>query len=177
MAFAGGHFPNSSPPSLLTESWSLNVNGESTFVAPITVSTIVESTTPTNGSIVVNGGIGVGGNVNAQGYMTANIFSSLSDERQKKDITIIDSGLDLIRDIDAVRYKFKYLNKKTKPDKKYHYGVIAQNLQEKGLGDLVVENKTNGSLSVDYNSLVGILIRSVQELEQKVKELTLKLEK
>lgn len=178
---AGGNFPNASPPTFVEENWvpaqqveTIVVAGPATFISPINIYTTVESISSDSGSIVVNGGVGVGGNVNAQGYMAATIFSSTSDIRQKKDVEIIDNALGLLRDIDAVKYKFRHLDKKQKPDKRTHYGVIAQDLQEKGLGDMVSTDK-NGILSVNYNDLVGLLLRSVQELDQKVTEIVEKM--
>lgn len=201
---AGGHFPNSSPP-VLAEIWptgmftsveitetlkyndlivsgvvtfsDITVTGVARFESQVIIDSTINSSNPYEGALVVKGGIGALGNINAQGYVGANLFVSTSDERQKKEITHIESGLALIRDIEAVRYKFRYFNKKSVPDKKFHYGVLAQDLQAKGLGDLVTENKTTGLLAVDYNSLTGILLRSVQELSEKVSELTEKVAK
>ena len=199
----GGHFPNASPPISSIEIWptaqyeSVQVNsylkcndlivegqvifneitvaGAASFTGGVTISGGGESTTPFNGSLVISGGIGLTGNINAGGYVAATTFNATSDERHKKEISHITSGLDLLRDVEAVRYKFRHFNKKATPDKKYHYGVLAQDLQAKGLGDLVTKNEKTGTLSVDYNSIVGLLLRSVQELDEKVRDLTERL--
>ena len=197
----GGHFPNASPP-ITAEIWpsaqftsvevterlkynDLIVSGSVTF-SDITVTGFAEfdggvrivggdSSRPDEGALVVQGGVGILQNCNIQGYCAATTFNATSDERHKKEISHITSGLDLLRDVEAVRYKFRHFNKKSTPDKKYHYGVLAQDLQAKGLGDLVTKNEKTGTLSVDYNSIVGLLLRSVQELDEKVRDLTERL--
>jgi hypothetical protein len=199
----GGHFPNASPPISSIEVWptaqfeSLQVNnylkyndlivtgqvifngitvtGPATFTAPVVINANIESDNPLSGSLVIVGGIGTTGNINAQGYVGANTFNATSDARQKKDIEIIPDALGLIRDIDAVRYKFRHFDRKKKADKNVHYGVIAQDLQAKGLGSMVTTAK-NGSLSVNYNDLVGILLKSVQELDQRMEKIEKLLE-
>lgn len=199
----GGHFPNSSPPISSIEVWptaqfesiqvnnylkynnlivtgsvvfdSITVTGPATFTAPVTIDANVESDNPLSGSLVIVGGIGVTGNINAQGYVGANTFNATSDARQKKEIEIIPDALGLIRDIDAVRYKFRHFDRKRQADKNVHYGVLAQDLQAKGLGSMVTTAK-NGSLSVNYNDLVGILLKSVQELDEKIEKINKILE-
>lgn len=197
-----GHFPNSSPPISSIEVWpsaqfsSIQVNnilkyndlivtGQVTF-DDITVGGLAnfyggvhitggDSSNPSNGALVIDGGIGVSGNVNVGGYVSATVINSLSDERQKKEITIIEDALGIVKGVQAVKYKFRHFNKKVTPDKRYHYGVLAQDLKENGLADLVTENKS-GQLTVNYNDIVGILLKSVQELDQKLDTVLEKLE-
>lgn len=199
-----GHFPNSSPPISSIEVWptaqfssiqvndflkyndlivtgqvvfdDITVSGSATFDGGVLIAGGGDSSNPSNGSLVVVGGIGVSGNVNVGGNMTATVINSLSDERQKKEITIIEDALGIVKGVRAVKYKFRHFNKKVTPDKRYHYGVLAQDLKENGLGDLVTENKS-GQLTVNYNDIVGILLKSVQELDDKLNTVLEKLEK
>ena len=53
---------------------------------------------------------------------------------------------------------------------KLSLGVIAQDV-EKVLPQLVSERSDTGTKSVNYNGLIGVLIESVKEISQRVKEL------
>ena len=80
----------------------------------------------------------------------------LSDANFKKEIAEIKNPLDKIDSINAYQYKFNFTD-----DDKLRYGVLAQNLKEQGLDDLVFEEENSGRLSVDYNNLVGLLSSTI----------------
>jgi hypothetical protein len=61
---------------------------------------------------------------------------------------------------------------KDREDKTTKYGVIAQDIQEIGLNELVHE--ANGKLGVDYTSLMML---KIAYLEDTIKKLTEKIEK
>nr|QMP83639.1 MAG: hypothetical protein [Caudoviricetes sp.] len=93
------------------------------------------------------------------GTLSATIFNSLSDKTLKENINPVDH---LILDqINPVEFTWKDSGKKS-------YGVIAQELEEI-LPELV--NECDGIKSVEYNSLIAILIKSVQELKTEIKTL------
>lgn len=94
------------------------------------------------------------------GTLSATIFNSLSDEKLKKNIINISNGLEIIEKIDAVEFEWVDSDQKS-------FGVIAQQL-EKVVPDLVTTDKNK---TVNYNGLIAFLIKSVQELSLKVKEL------
>ena len=95
------------------------------------------------------------------GTLYATIFSSLSDRTQKDNITTIENAIEIINNIDPVSFNWKRTGKKS-------YGVIAQEI-EKVLPELVHENE--GIKSVEYDSLIAILISAVKELTKRVEEL------
>ncbi len=94
-------------------------------------------------------------------------FNSTSDASVKKDIQPIDNALKKINAIDAYEYRFNFIE-----NDQLRYGVLAQDLKEAGLGNLVSEDHESGKLKVDYNNLVGLLIGSVKELNEKVNKLS-----
>ena len=94
------------------------------------------------------------------GTLSATIFNSLSDENLKKNIINISNGLEIIEKIDAVEFEWVDSDQKS-------FGVIAQQL-EMIVPDLVTTDKNK---TVNYNGLIAFLIKSVQELSLKVKEL------
>lgn len=106
----------------------------------------------------------VTGAVTSSGDMTANRFVALSDATLKSDVSPIGDPLRLLNLLDPVQYKFNHIQ-----DDTIHYGVLAQDLQEQGLGSMV--HNVNGHLAVNYNDIVGLLIASVQELRDEVKQL------
>ena len=98
------------------------------------------------------------GSITAAGNITA---YSTSDERLKDDITAMPVGL--IDGISPVTWKWKEGGKKSG-------GVVAQQLEQCGLGNWVHE-APDGTLGVDYNALIGVLLSEVKSLKDRVKEL------
>ena len=101
------------------------------------------------------------------GKITAKSFYQSSDKRLKYNIKDISD-----EDIEkAEAIKLKSFNFKSNND--FHYGVIAQDLEEKGLNDIVTE-KEDGYKSVDY---ISLLVLKVAALEKEIKDLKDKLNK
>lgn len=127
----------------------------------------INNAAPTERLHVVGNGLFTG-NITAQGEVTA--YQS-SDRRLKSNIKPITSALDIIEGLNPVSYNW---NKKAialnsiKDDVRTNYGVIAQEV-EKILPDLV--HQTNGYKSVDYIQLIGVLLASVKELHNEIKDL------
>lgn len=108
--------------------------------------------------------VDVTGNVVATGTVTCTQLIATSDATLKRDVEPISDPLGKLNLLDPVQYKFNYND-----DNQTHYGVLAQDLQEQGLGNIVHE--VNGHLAVNYNDILGILIGAVQEIRDEVKEL------
>jgi len=129
-----------------------------------------------DGSVQFNDGGGVFGGENTflfdkvtnqltvNGIVEANEFFAVSDAKLKKDVCVLNNSLETINKINGYQYKWKYQKNKNK-----QYGVIAQELEENGLGQMV--NEKDGFKSVNYNQLVPLLIEAVKELTTKVKYL------
>ena len=113
------------------------------------------------------------GDLHVDGNITA-YSTTVSDERLKSDIKVIDSALDKVNSIGG--YTFTYHK-----DEKKSAGVLAQEV-EKVLPSAVKETELpfhgkDGETykTVEYDQLVGLLIESVKELSSKVEELEKKL--
>ena len=101
--------------------------------------------------------------------LTVSELNCDSDINLKENISIISNALDNIDKINPVKYSFiKDKNKKMK------FGVIAQEIKEI-LPDLVSSND-NGKLSVDYNSLIGLLIKGMKEQQKQIETLKKELD-
>ena len=98
----------------------------------------------------------------SNGQVTATKVTQTSDERLKENISTIIEDVDKIKDIEFFEFNLKDDKTKTKS-----YGVIAQDLENVGLNNLVTED-TDGNKSVDYTALIML---ELQRLRNEVKEL------
>lgn len=95
--------------------------------------------------------------------IVANAFYNSSDLKLKENIkTIDDETLEKVNAIDLKSFNFK-----SDAEKEKKYGVIAQDVENAGLNEIVHKNE-NGILSVDY---VQLLILKLASLEKEVKSL------
>jgi hypothetical protein len=99
------------------------------------------------------------GSINSNGTTTA--YNTTSDYRLKEDLKDF-AGLDMVSKIPVYDFKWKV-------DESRSYGVMAHELQEV-LPDAVVGEKDAEEMqSVDYSKIVPLLVKSIQELEAKIK--------
>ena len=97
-----------------------------------------------------------GGSLRVSGTANATKFSTTSDERLKKNIKKIESPLEVLAGIEGV--KFNWIN-----DGSLDVGVIAQDV-ERCLPEAV--NEYNGTKSVNYNGIIGLLVEAVKDLSK-----------
>ncbi|HAW05916.1 MAG TPA: hypothetical protein DCW83_14620, partial [Saprospirales bacterium] len=103
-------------------------------------------------------------------YSTGNI-TAYSDIRVKENIEVIPNALEKVEQIRGVTFT-RNDNTGDSKDKRYA-GVIAQEI-EKVLPE-VVETNEEGTKSVAYGNMVGLLIEAVKELKQEVEDLKTQL--
>jgi len=115
---------------------------------------------------------GTTGEIRATNDVTA--FYS-SDQRLKENITNIDNAVDIVKQLNGVRYDWTeaYIESKGGEDgtfvRKQDIGVIAQEV-EKVFPEIVAEN-SGGYKAVKYERLVAVLIEAVKELSDEVERL------
>ena len=92
-----------------------------------------------------------------------------SDRNVKNTIVESDLGLDFVKQLKPVSYKWN------KDDGKTHYGLIAQDIEEtvltegKKITDFgFIDKPEEGKMGLAYNELISPLIKAVQELSAKV---------
>ena len=95
------------------------------------------------------------------GNCSAVNFLSTSDIALKENITVVEDAMSTLKEIEGVKFDWKETGKST-------LGIVAQNV-ETVLPELVVEN--NGTKSVNYNGLIGLLIEAVKEQQKQIDEL------
>lgn len=98
------------------------------------------------------------GNLTIAGTLTQN-----SDARLKEDVVTLESGLEVVLGLRAVRYRF--IEGTNRPEGE-HVGFIAQEVQEV-LPELVQEG-ADGYLSVAYQNLAPVLAAAVQEQQAQI---------
>ncbi|PQA56958.1 tail fiber domain-containing protein [Siphonobacter curvatus] len=113
----------------------------------------------------------VAGTINASANVRAGGVVLTSDARLKRNIKAVDNGLSLVSQLKPVSYE-KKSSVASQDYNRSEIGFIAQDLQ-KVLPMLVEEgNDADKTLSVDYNSLIPVLTKAIQELNAKVEALT-----
>lgn len=101
----------------------------------------------------------IGGNVTVRGTTTATAFYQSSTKDVKTDIQkFVDSALAIIQQLTVKTFKYKDIE-----NDKDHIGLIAEETP-----DLLLN--TDGK-SVDTGSLIGLLLKAVQELNERLKRL------
>ena len=92
-------------------------------------------------------------------------YGTTSDERVKTNIKTIENALDKTLLLRGVEYN----DIRIEPDKK-RIGLIAQEV-ELIVPEVVGEDETTTIKNIDYGSLVGLLIESIKDLNNKVLKL------
>ena len=102
-------------------------------------------------------------------------ISSLSDRRDKTDINTLDLGLDFVKSLNPVKFKWETRDGNGK-DGSYEAGFIAQDFQQLQKDNdadylkLVMDENPN-RLEASYGKLVPILVKAIQELTIEVETL------
>jgi hypothetical protein len=107
----------------------------------------------------------IGGVKSAKAYIWPDgSYYRLSDRRQKENIKTLEYGLDEILRLNPVTHTWLYSDA-TRPS----IGLIAQEVEEV-LGELVNTSMDgeNEIKALDYNGLIPVLIKSIQELNKKI---------
>ena len=101
-------------------------------------------------------------------------ISSLSDKRDKKNITDLLEGIDFINKLRPVKFEWATREGLSAKDGKIRAGFIAQELQEAQTGseylDLVMDENPD-KLEAKQGKLIPVLVKAIQELSAKVDKL------
>lgn len=134
-----------------------------------------------NASTTGNNQVQLGGSgTSVYAYSTLNVRS---DERDKKDIIDTDLGLEFIKKLRPVKYKWKFRNGEFEGHR-YHEGLIAQEVKEV-IDELHTDfggyqdHKINGGddvLSLGYGEFIAPLIKAIQEQQKIIEELKEKVD-
>ena len=103
----------------------------------------------------------ISGNLTASGVITANSFNANSDYRLKENIQTISGDILTVDNIRPVSYRLKSNQKST-------LGFIAHEIQEHVPTAVSGEKDGETMQSVDYNQIIPILVKEIQELKKRV---------
>ncbi len=129
-------------------------------------------------SLITNGtaAIGIGTPTPAQAlHVVGSIcytgsIGACSDEKFKQNIEPVDHALDLVNDLEGVRYEWK---RSEFPEYQFtegtQLGFVAQEVRE--VVPEVVTTQLDGSLTVDYGRLTPLLLEAIKELKKQNEEM------
>jgi collagen type VII alpha len=100
--------------------------------------------------------------VPSTGVLSATVHQNISDLNQKTNIKNIDGALNIIENLNGVRFNWKDNNMPS-------VGLIAQDV-EKYLPELV-DSTTGEFKALNYSGIIGVLVEAVKELSSKIKTL------
>ena len=95
-------------------------------------------------------------------------LSLFSDRETKENINRIDDALTVLRQLKPV--SFNYIPEYSTSPERLHYGFIAQDYKEV-MPDATYYDERTQKLCIDPVELIGLLVRSVQQLESRVQYL------
>ena len=114
---------------------------------------------------ITSGSVGIGTispsfTLDVSGNVRATSYTSTSDYRVKEQIIKLDDSFN-VDNLMPIKYKLKNTNKETT-------GFIAHELQE--VYPFLVEGEKDGKelQSIDYNGLISILVKEIQELKKRI---------
>ncbi|MCD4793265.1 MAG: tail fiber domain-containing protein [Bacteroidales bacterium] len=102
-------------------------------------------------------------------------FWDISDKKWKKNISKIESGLDIVNKLNPVSYNWKL---EEYPEmnftKEKQIGFIAQELEL--IIPELVKTDTEGNKAISYSKLTPILVKAIQEQQKQIEELNKKID-
>jgi hypothetical protein len=109
------------------------------------------------------------GKIYASDSIISNVYAGTSDIRLKQDIEPTDKGLDAVMELNPVSYRFIA----NADSEKKSYGFIAQEIEEV-IPD-VVGTRHDGMKVLNYNDLISVLTKAIQEQQIIIEELNQRL--
>ena len=100
------------------------------------------------------------------GTLNATIFNTLSDESFKENIETIEDSLNKLLQMRGVTFRWK-------DNKNKAMGIIAQEVEI--IIPEIVNTNENGTKSVSYDSIIGLLIEAVKDQQKMIEEMQSKI--
>jgi hypothetical protein len=100
------------------------------------------------------------------GTFNANIFNSLSDINKKTDVKVISDSSAILDQIRGVRFNWR-------DNSQPSAGLIAQDVE--AVMPELVNAAEDGTKSLNYNGIIGVLVETIKELRSEVKTLSAKV--
>lgn len=148
----------------------MGVYGNSILNDSVQILSGVDSDSTMTGAMTIKGGLGVGGYIYSTHMRCTTFIETSSDKKFKENIDYENIlGLEFINKLKPCKYNLKDLGSKKS------YGLIAQDVKEMldnfNVNDSQIVTEDKLGLKLGYTNLISILIKSVQELNEKINNL------
>ncbi len=118
------------------------------------------------------------GDIEAHDISYSGSLNRISDLQIKEEVNLLQAGIEELRKLAPVSYKYNDFLKHRDPDRKY-YGLIAQEVKKavpELVGSMKVYDRNNASkskelLTVDHQSLIFLMINAIKELDKEIQNL------
>lgn len=152
---------------LLTDTDLIELDIDSVIAnGSINITDNTTSTSTTTGALVVSGGIGVNKDIYIGGNSYATSHINTSDERLKTNINpITSSEVEKLALLNPVSFNWKDKCK----GKETEFGFIAQEIES--YYPNIVKTDGNSMKSMNYTSIIALLVKKVNDLEEKLNKL------
>jgi hypothetical protein len=102
-------------------------------------------------------------------------WTIVSDERDKTNFSDIPHGLEFVSKLKPISYQLKENRDSDKAVGDIKYGFKAQDiLALEGNNPVIIDNKNEDKLRYNESNLIAVLVKSIQELEERIKTLETK---
>lgn len=152
----------------------LNVDGDVTTGGSLTIQNTSDDTSSWRFETRPNGNLSMYRNDDYRGFFneSSGVYSSISDRRLKKDITPFENGtLNKVMQLNPVSYLMK-----GQTDTKRNLGLISQEVQ-KIFPSITNYNKDADILTLSYTELIPVLIKSIQEQQEIIKNQNVEIDR
>jgi len=96
-------------------------------------------------------------------------WTVVSDLRDKTDIAPVPHGLDFVKALEPIAFRYKANREDTEGHGPLRYGFPAQNILElEGDNPVIVDNEDPDKLRMTDQSLIAVLVNAIQELETRL---------
>jgi hypothetical protein len=114
----------------------------------------------------------LGNNSHTAAYIKV-AWTVTSDERDKTGIAPVPHGLDFIQKLNPVQFQFHDRESGDLQDGRVRYGFLAQDIQKLEKDPkVIVDDVDPDNLKITESALIPVLVNAIQELNQKVQELS-----
>ena len=103
-------------------------------------------------------------------FLATGNITAYSDQRIKSNITVIEDALEVVKALHGVKFNRTDIED---TDRRF-VGLVAQDVQAVIPEAVTIQDDERGTLTVDYQGLVGLLVEAIKVLDQRVKELEAK---
>lgn len=122
-------------------------------------------------TITTNSNEGVLGNNSTTAIYAKVATTVTSDIRDKTEISEVPHGLDFVKSINPISYKFKTSREDVTPTGRVHYGFSAQEILLLQNHEAIVDASDPENLKLNSQDMIAVLVNSIKELSEIVENL------